>query len=124
MKAGKSLPQVEERALRASSKPLYHLVPAELLEAVAEARAAGDLKYAPGNWKQGGPVFFIDSLNHAIEHLIRSVDPESDESMEVHLGHAATNLAFILWALKRGIVRQRDFLAAAELFQAGKDAGV
>jgi hypothetical protein len=96
---------------RTGRKPVYHLVPVELMEAVADTRAEGDCKYEPGNWEQGSEEFFVDCLSHAIEHLMLCSFDE-DESIETHLGHAATNIGFILWALKRGRVTRESFQRA------------
>lgn len=96
---------------RTGRKPVYHLVPVELMEVVADTRAEGDCKYQPGNWKQGDEEFFVDCLGHAIEHLMLCAWDE-DESLETHLGHAATNIGFILWALKRQKVTKESFRRA------------
>src|SRR5215469_11959942 len=77
---------------RSCRKPQYHLVPVELMEAVAKTRAEGDQKYAPGNWMQGSKEFFVDCLGHAIEHLMLCA--WDDDDLHTHLGHAATNIAF------------------------------
>src|SRR5215467_13124792 len=55
---------------RSGRKPPYHLVPVELMEAVAATRVDGDRRYAPGNWMQGSREFWVDCLGHAIEHLM------------------------------------------------------
>jgi hypothetical protein len=101
---------------RGGRKPAYHLVPIELMEAVARTREEGDRKYAPGNWMKGSKEFFVDCLGHAIEHLVLCVWDE-EESLWTHLGHAATNIGFILWALARGKVSRRDFQRAAVVAQ-------
>jgi len=101
-------------ARRSDRKPPYFLVPRELLEAVAWTRLEGDRKYEPGNWQRGDPEFFVDALSHAIEHLVNAPWDET-EDFRTHLGHAACNIAFILWALRRGIVSQQDFQQAAKL---------
>jgi hypothetical protein len=100
---------------RESRRPMYHLVPIELLQAVAQTRQHGDLKYEPGNWKKGDRAFFVDCVNHTIEHLWDTVDPDSLTDPMVSLGHAATNIAFMLWALRRGVIERRDFERAAVL---------
>lgn len=99
-------------AMRSKRRPLYHLVPKELMEAVADARVAGDRRYAPNNWQSGDREFFIDCLSHAIDHLM-DCPWDEEESLETHLGHAATNIAFLLWALKRGKVCKADLQIAA-----------
>jgi hypothetical protein len=100
---------------RESRKPLYHLVPIELMQAVAETRRRGDMKYEPGNWKKGDRVFFVDCLNHCIEHLYNVTESETLEGAGEALGHAATNIGFMLWAMRRGLVTRRDFEQAAVL---------
>ena len=102
-------------ARRMSRKPMYHLVPIELMQAVADTRQHGDLKYAPGNWKRGDNVFFVDCVNHCIEHLWDATGTDSIEDIMVSLGHAATNIGFMLWALRRGIIERKDFERAAVL---------
>jgi len=97
---------------RSGRKPQYHLVPLELMQAVAETRVEGDRKYEPGNWMLGSKEFFVDCLGHAIEHLMECAW-DDQEDLETHLGHAATNIAFILWALARGKVTRDDFRNAA-----------
>ena len=52
----------------------------------------GDLKYGAGNWQKGNKEFFVDCLGHAIEHLMLFAW-DDHESLETHLGHAATNIA-------------------------------
>jgi len=101
---------------RSGRKPAYHLVMIELMEAVARTREEGDRKYRPGNWMKGSKEFFVDCLGHAIEHLVLCVWDE-EESLWTHLGHAATNIGFILWALARGKVSRRDFQRAAVVAQ-------
>jgi hypothetical protein len=97
---------------RSGRKPAYHLVMVELMQAVAKTRAEGDRKYQPGNWMKGNKEFFVDCLGHAIEHLMLCAWDE-EEDIFTHLGHAATNIGFILWALIRGKVTRRDFQRAA-----------
>lgn len=95
----------------------FFLCPVEIVEAVAAARVEGDLKYEPGNWMKGGKEFFIDCLSHAIEHLFQFPHDASED----HLGHAACNIAFMLWAVKRGIVKREDFINAARVLEGGKE---
>jgi len=103
-------------ARRGTRKPPLFLVPRELLEAVAWTRLEGDRKYAPGNWQQGGKAFFVDCLSHAIQHLL-DAPWEETEDLDTHLAHAATNIAFILWGKRRGVVTGEDFRQVARLPQ-------
>jgi hypothetical protein len=100
-------------AKRCDRKAPHFLVPIELIEAVAWTRFDGDAKYAPGNWMQGDREFFVDCLSHAIQHLY-SVPWDTSED---HLGHAATNIGFILWALKHGKVEQADFARVSQVYE-------
>ncbi len=112
-------------AMRATRPTMLHLVPVELIRAVGEARIEGDVKYGPGNWQRGTPAFYVGCLNNAIEHLLGAagMNPsEEDEGIETHLGHAACNIAFILWALPRGRVKREDFLNAALPAREGRTA--
>jgi hypothetical protein len=101
------------QAKRGSRKAPHFLVPLELVEAVAHTRLEGDLKYEPNNWMLGDRAFFVDCLSHAIEHLMHYPWDESED----HLGHAATNISFILWALKRNKVTREDFMEAARVLK-------
>src|SRR5262245_46631582 len=97
---------------RSSRKPQYHLVPVELMEAVADTRVEGDVKYGVGNWMQGSKEFFVDCLGHAIGHLMDCAW-DDEEDLKTHLGHAATNIGFMLWALKRNKFNKTDLQNAA-----------
>ncbi len=104
--------------------PLW-LCPVELIQAVADTRLYGDQKYEPGNWMQGDKYFFVDCLSHAIQHLYDyAIPPEGDTSGDYHLGHAATNIAFVLWALKHGVIERRDFFNVAKLLDPTLDGSV
>ena len=105
-------------AKRHDRKPLVFLVPRELLDLVAETRMRAELKYGFGNWKLGDRLFFVDCLSHAIIHLMDAPSEAEGEDFRTHLAHAASNLAFIAWALDRGIVTVDDFRKAAELYAA------
>jgi hypothetical protein len=103
-------------AKRSSRKPPYCLVPIELLQEVAKTRQEGDIKYEPNNWMLANKEYFVDCLSHAIEHLIEA-PWEKDEDIYLHLGHAACNISFILWALRRGKVTAKDFQQMAVIVQ-------
>jgi dATP/dGTP diphosphohydrolase len=93
-------------ARRADREPRFDLIPFEFLEAVAEVLTSGAIKYGPFNWKRGQKDFFLDAWNHAFVHLQKF--KEGDRS-EDHLAHLACNVAFMVWAVKNGIVAQEDF---------------
>jgi hypothetical protein len=104
---------------RSTRRPPYNLVPVELMEAVAWTRHEGDTKYGPNNWMAGDREFFADCLSHAIQHLM-DASWDDTESLETHLGHAATNIGFILWALKRGKVTREVLQNIARLMTSGQ----
>lgn len=108
----KSFPVTMGGAGRTHKNPPLGLVPIELLRAVAQTRMEGDLKYEVGNWMAGDRSFFVDCLSHAIEHLIAVGRGDLTED---HLGHAATNIGFILWALANGKLTLEDFAQAAKI---------
>ena len=65
---------------------------------------------------QGDREFFVDCLSHAIKHLI-DAPWDNDEDFDTHLGHAATNIAFILWARRRGKISRSDYQNAATVLR-------
>ena len=91
---------------RTDRKPRFDLIPFEFLESVAEVLTRGAVKYGPYNWKRGRKEFFLDAWNHAFVHLQKF--KEGDRS-EDHLGHLASNVAFMVWAVKHRVVSQDDF---------------
>ena len=93
-------------ARRTDRKPRFDLIPFEFLESVAEVHTRGAARYGPYNWKRGQKDFFLDAWNHAFVHLQKF--KEGDRS-EDHLAHLACNVAFMVWAVKNGVVSLEDF---------------
>src|SRR5439155_16737068 len=93
-------------ARRSDRKPRFDLIPFEFLESVAEVLSAGAVKYGPYNWKRGQKDFFLDAWNHAFVHLQKFKEGDRRED---HLAHLACNVAFMIWAVKNGIISQDDF---------------
>ena len=91
---------------RSDRKPRFDLIPFEFLESVAEVLTRGAARYGPYNWKRGQKDFFLDAWNHAFVHLQKF--KEGDRS-EDHLAHLACNVAFMVWAVKNGVVSLEDF---------------
>src|SRR5439155_14372890 len=91
---------------RTDRKPRFDLIPFEFLESIAEVLSAGAVKYGPYNWKRGRKDFFLDAWNHAFVHLQKFKEGDTSED---HLGHLACNVAFLVWAVKKGIISQDDF---------------
>ena len=93
-------------ARRSDRKPRFDLIPFEFLEAVAEVLTRGAARYGPYNWKRGRKDFFIDAWNHAFVHLQKFKEGDKNED---HLAHLGCNVAFMVWAVKNGVVSQEDF---------------
>jgi hypothetical protein len=93
-------------AKRRDRKPRFDLIPFEFLESVAQALASGAVRYGPYNWKHGQKDFFLDAWNHAFVHLEKFKEGDAGED---HLAHLAANVAFLIWAVKNGVVSQHDF---------------
>src|SRR2546427_12296808 len=93
-------------AQRTDRKSRFDLIPFEFLESVANVLTEGAARYGPFNWKRGRKDFFLDAWNHAFVHLQKF--KEGDWS-EHHLGHLACNVAFLIWAVKKGIISREDF---------------
>ncbi len=87
-------------------KPRFDLIPFEFLESVAGALSSGAIKCGPYNWKRGEKDFFLDAWNHAFVHLQKFKEGDASED---HLAHLASNVAFLIWAVKNGVVAQEDF---------------
>lgn len=83
-----------------SDKPKLDLIPAELLEEVGKVLSFGAKKYNRGNWCKG--INYSRLIAAAMRHLNEynkgvDIDPESNL---LHVSHAATNLAFLLWMIE------------------------
>ena len=91
---------------RSDRKPRFDLIPFEFLEGVSAALTEGAVKYGQQNWKRGGKDFFRDAWNHAFVH--HQMFKEGDRS-EDHLAHLACNVAFLIWAIKNGVLSEEDF---------------
>ena len=106
--ASDSIEQFVGGAQRTDRKLRFDLIPSEFLEAVALVLTRGAARYGPYNWKRGKKDFFLDAWNHAFVHLQKF--KEGDRS-EDHLAHLACNVAFMVWAVKNGIISDDDFRA-------------
>ena len=106
MKTTNNMARLVGSAKRADKKPRFDLIPLEFLEAVARALSSGADKYGPYNWKRGQKDFFLDAWNHAFVHLEKFKEGDASED---HLAHLASNVAFLIWAVRNGIVAQEDF---------------
>ncbi len=103
--------QYDGGAKRDDRKPRFDLIPFEFLESVAHVLSAGAVKYGPYNWKRGQKDFFLDAWNHALVHLEKFKEGDTTED---HLAHLACNVAFMIWAVKNGVVAQDDFSGSTQ----------
>lgn len=74
----------------------YHLLPPELMEAVADILDFGQKKYAPRNWEKG--MKWSRVFSSLMRHMWKwwngeTNDPETGKS---HLWHAGCNIAFLI----------------------------
>ena len=95
-KARWDAPMGNQEAKADSGKPRPTLVPASLVEAVAEVRAYGTRKYGdPENWRKVEPKRYEDALyRHWLAYL--KGEEKDEESGLPHLWHLATNAAFLI----------------------------
>src|SRR5260370_28684202 len=106
MKTTNNMARFVGSAKRADKKPRFDLIPFEFLESVAGVLSSGAVKYGPYNWKRGQKDFFLDAWNHAFVHLEKFKEGDASEDP---LAHLASNVAFLIWAVKNGVVAQEDF---------------
>ena len=71
-------------------------------------RSSLAVEFEPCTRKRGQKDFFLDAWNHAFVHLQKFKEGDMSED---HLGHLASNAAFIVWAVQNGVVLQDDFSA-------------
>jgi len=83
-----------------AGKAEIHLVPSELVLAVARILMFGKKKYGAWNWQKGLPLTKVYDATQ--RHLLAWMGGETNdpESGEPHVAHAACNLAFMLWFAK------------------------
>jgi len=84
-------------------KPPLSRIPYELLEDVAHTLEFGADKYGWHNWKEG--MDWSRVLDASLRHINKFARGEDidEESGLNHLGHAACNIAFLLYYLKNGV---------------------
>ena len=110
MKTTNNIARFRGGAKRRDLKPRFDLIPYEFLESVARVLTSGAVRYGPYNWKRGQKDFFLDAWNHAFVHLQNFKEGDASED---HLAHLACNVAFMIWAVKNGVVAQDDFSSPA-----------
>jgi dATP/dGTP diphosphohydrolase len=120
MKRTNRIARFDGGAKRTDRKPRFDLIPFEFLESVAEVLTEGAVRYGPYNWKRGKKDFFVDAWNHAFVHLQKF--KEGDRS-EDHLAHLACNVAFMIRAVRNGVLSQEDFRTTRGPSLEGIEAG-
>jgi len=88
-------------------KPAMHLISKEFLDEVALVRMYGNKKYqGEESWRLAEDMDYLDA---ALRHLLETVEAVrrddhprlyDSESGLLHLGHAATNIMFVLTRIK------------------------
>ena len=53
------------------------------------------------NWQKGGRDFAAAAFDHTVEHMYAWLAGDNSED---HLGHAACNLAFLVWFEEHGVL--------------------
>ena len=110
MKTTNKIARFRGGAKRTDQKPRFDLIPFEFLESVAQVLSSGAATYRPYHWKRGQKDFFLDTWNHALTHLEKFKEGDTSED---HLAHLACNVAFMIWAIRNGVVAQDDFSCPA-----------
>lgn len=89
------------QALRFNTgKPPLHLLAGEWQNEVAAVMGYGASKYAPNNWRKGGP--WCEHLASVQRHILafQNGEDKDSESGRHHLAHAICGLFFVLeWIL-------------------------
>ena len=120
MNTAKSIEHFAGGAKRSDRKPRFDLIPFVFLEAVAQVLRDGALKYGAHNWQRGSKDFFLDTWNHAFVHLQKVKEGDTSED---HLAHFACNVAFLIWAVRKGVLQQTDFSFAPTIGHGASQAG-
>lgn len=91
--------------------PAFHRIPECALRRLAARFSLGSRYDDPQkagmippvqNWQQGDAEFFVDRLNHGIEHLYKWI---SGDRSEDHLAAVAWMAFALMWAEENGIIK-------------------
>jgi hypothetical protein len=93
----------------------YDLVPAEGVEAVAQAMHEGAESHGDHNWKKGLKNSVL--VNHALRHIY--IYMKEGHQAEDHIGHACANLMMLKWNEKH--LPEFNDLGASWHVEAGSD---
>jgi hypothetical protein len=101
-------------ALSSEIAPKYSWIPACALRRIAQRFAEG-AKYTPEeergkllprhNWQQGNEAYFVERLNHGIEHLMKWMEGDRSED---HLAAVGWMVCALMWAEEKGILNAGD----------------
>jgi hypothetical protein len=86
-----------------ADKYRYDLIPKAALDAIAKTLKLGGDKYGVSNWRDNGGIPVANCINHCLQHVHAFISgDDSEETLETHIAHAATNLCFVLHFLSEG----------------------
>jgi len=80
-----------------NGKPMWHLLPMDVMAEVVDILTMGAKKYKAFNWQHVKPrTRYIDALyrHFTAWHRGEKIDPESGKN---HLAHVLCNAIFLLW---------------------------
>lgn len=79
-------------------KPRFSLLPWTVLLNVARVFSYGAEKYAPDDWKEREPEYFIDKIYRHMNEVHRGI--RLDQETKVHpVFHVAANVLMLCWVL-------------------------
>lgn len=79
-------------AIRAERSLRYDLIPPCALRRLAKIYTDGAIRYGVDNWRKG--MDYSDTINHAVEHLIRYIEGDTTED---HLAKIAWGMFALMY---------------------------
>lgn len=78
-------------------KIMLDLIPSEFIEEVGKVLTFGAKKYTRANWAKGIHFSRLIAAHDRHMRAFNKLNDFDDETGLLHLSHAATNLAFLIW---------------------------
>lgn len=78
-------------------KIMLDLIPSEFIEEVGKVLTFGAKKYTRANWAKGINFSRLIAAHDRHMRKFNKLEDYDDETGLLHLSHAATNLAFLIW---------------------------